>query len=135
MSAVYGHVIRSKIRQIPRHDLSCSKRLEDENKARKKARKPEFTGSESHTLSCTVCQIFLAVQKLQRMRVLPMHILLTQKRFAAKERNGVAIDRVYGSVAHGPFNFEVLTTGEFTNNNYRKKFHNSTTCAHRPCHP
>ena len=29
-----------------RLDLSCSKRLDDENKARKKARKPEFTGSE-----------------------------------------------------------------------------------------
>ena len=31
-----------------------------------------------------------------------------------EERNGVAIDRVYGSVAVGPFNFEVLTAGEFT---------------------
>ena len=31
-----------------------------------------------------------------------------------EERNGVAIDRVYGSVAVGPFNFEVLTAGKFT---------------------
>jgi CRISPR/Cas system CSM-associated protein Csm3 (group 7 of RAMP superfamily) len=30
-----------------------------------------------------------------------------------EERNGVAIDRVYGSVAVGPFNYEVVTRGLF----------------------
>ena len=30
-----------------------------------------------------------------------------------EERNGVAIDRVYGSVAVGPFNYEVVTRGTF----------------------
>ncbi|NJK81265.1 MAG: hypothetical protein HC914_15820 [Chloroflexaceae bacterium] len=31
-----------------------------------------------------------------------------------EERNGVAIDRVYGSVAVGPFNYETLIDGTFT---------------------
>lgn len=30
-----------------------------------------------------------------------------------EERNGVAIDRVYGSVAVGPFNYETVVAGEF----------------------
>ena len=30
-----------------------------------------------------------------------------------EERNGVAIDRVYGSVAVGPFNYETVVGGEF----------------------
>lgn len=31
-----------------------------------------------------------------------------------EERNGVAIDRVFGSVAHGPFNYETAVAGQFT---------------------
>lgn len=31
-----------------------------------------------------------------------------------EERNGVAIDRVYGSVAVGPFNYETAVAGQFT---------------------
>lgn len=31
-----------------------------------------------------------------------------------EERNGVAIDRIYGSVAVGPFNYEVVVEGAFT---------------------
>lgn len=33
---------------------------------------------------------------------------------AIEERNGVAIDRIYGSVAVGPFNYEVVVGGSFT---------------------
>jgi len=31
-----------------------------------------------------------------------------------EERNGVAIDRIYGAVAVGPFNYEVVVAGSFT---------------------
>jgi len=31
-----------------------------------------------------------------------------------EERNGVAIDRIYGSVAVGPFNYEVVVAGSFS---------------------
>jgi CRISPR/Cas system CSM-associated protein Csm3 (group 7 of RAMP superfamily) len=39
-----------------------------------------------------------------------------------EERNGVAIDRVFGSVAVGPFNYQVCTTGEFKTKIHFKNF-------------
>jgi CRISPR/Cas system CSM-associated protein Csm3 (group 7 of RAMP superfamily) len=39
-----------------------------------------------------------------------------------EERNGVAIDRVFGSVAVGPFNFQVCTQGEFRTRVHLKNF-------------
>ena len=39
-----------------------------------------------------------------------------------EERNGVAIDRVFGSVAVGPFNFQVCTEGEFRTRIHLKNF-------------
>ncbi|MCP2727922.1 RAMP superfamily CRISPR-associated protein [Limnofasciculus baicalensis] len=39
-----------------------------------------------------------------------------------EERNGVAIDRVFGSVAVGPFNYQVCTAGEFRTKIHLKNF-------------
>ncbi|MBI1240421.1 RAMP superfamily CRISPR-associated protein [Umezakia ovalisporum] len=39
-----------------------------------------------------------------------------------EERNGVAIDRVFGSVAVGPFNYQVCTSGEFHTKIHLKNF-------------
>ncbi len=39
-----------------------------------------------------------------------------------EERNGVAIDRVFGSVAVGPFNYQVCTGGEFCTKIHLKNF-------------
>lgn len=39
-----------------------------------------------------------------------------------EERNGVAIDRVFGSVAVGPFNYQVCTGGEFHTKIHLKNF-------------
>ncbi|MEH2051808.1 RAMP superfamily CRISPR-associated protein [Nostoc sp.] len=39
-----------------------------------------------------------------------------------EERNGVAIDRVFGSVAVGPFNYQVCTAGEFHTKIHLKNF-------------
>jgi CRISPR/Cas system CSM-associated protein Csm3 (group 7 of RAMP superfamily) len=39
-----------------------------------------------------------------------------------EERNGVAIDRVFGSVAVGPFNYQVCTAGEFITKIHLKNF-------------
>lgn len=39
-----------------------------------------------------------------------------------EERNGVAIDRVFGSVAVGPFNYQVCTEGEFQTRIHLKNF-------------
>ena len=93
-------------------DLSCSKRLDDENKARKRAREAEFTGPECYTLSCVVCRIFGNTVIASRTRIDDAYPVNPEE-IRREERNGVAIDRVFGSVAHGPFNFEVITAGAF----------------------
>ncbi|MEM7557249.1 MAG: RAMP superfamily CRISPR-associated protein [Cyanobacteria bacterium P01_A01_bin.84] len=44
------------------------------------------------------------------------------KKIRLEERNGVAIDRVFGSVAVGPFNYQVCTGGEFKTKLHLKNF-------------
>lgn len=44
------------------------------------------------------------------------------KKLKLSERNGVAIDRMFGSVAVGPFNYEVCTAGEFKTEIHLKNF-------------
>jgi len=44
------------------------------------------------------------------------------KQLKVEERNGVAIDRVFGSVAVGPFNYQVCTSGEFRTKIHLKNF-------------
>lgn len=45
-----------------------------------------------------------------------------RKQLKLEERNGVAIDRVFGSVAVGPFNYQVCTAGEFQTKIHLKNF-------------
>lgn len=45
-----------------------------------------------------------------------------KKQLKIEERNGVAIDRVFGSVAVGPFNYQVCTAGEFKTKIHLKNF-------------
>lgn len=47
---------------------------------------------------------------------------LNPKELKIEERNGVAIDRVFGSVAVGPFNYQVCTAGEFKTKIHLKNF-------------
>ena len=63
--------------------------------------------------SCAICQIFGSHDMGSHVRITDAYPVDLDK-VQTEERNGVAIDRVYGSVAVGPFNFEVLTAGEFT---------------------
>jgi CRISPR-associated RAMP protein (TIGR02581 family) len=60
--------------------------------------------------SCFACRLFGSTAVAGRVRfadALPSGAVLIE------ERNGVAIDRVYGSVAVGPFNYETVVGGEF----------------------
>ena len=63
--------------------------------------------------SCTVCQIFGSTDIAAHTRIADAYPDKSTG-IQREERNGVAIDRVYGSVAVGPFNFEVITAGAFT---------------------
>ena len=63
--------------------------------------------------SCTICQIFGSTDIAAHARIADAYPI-NPTEIHREERNGVAIDRVYGSVAVGPFNFEVITAGKFT---------------------
>lgn len=62
--------------------------------------------------TCTVCQIFGSTEISAHARITDAYPI-NSKEILREERNGVAIDRVFGSVAVGPFNFEVITSGAF----------------------
>ncbi|MEH1910173.1 MAG: RAMP superfamily CRISPR-associated protein [Nostoc sp.] len=66
-------------------------------------------------------QMFGNTSIASRIRIEDAHpVDLTQLKL--EERNGVAIDRVFGSVAVGPFNYQVCTAGEFHAKIHLKNF-------------
>ncbi|MCF2151051.1 RAMP superfamily CRISPR-associated protein [Desmonostoc muscorum LEGE 12446] len=66
-------------------------------------------------------QIFGNTSIASRIRIEDAHpVNLTELKL--EERNGVAIDRVFGSVAVGPFNYQVCTAGEFSTKIHLKNF-------------
>jgi CRISPR-associated RAMP protein (TIGR02581 family) len=76
------------------------------------------SGEEVFKASCFVCQMFGNTSLGSHTRIadaLPVNLSdanLNPNR-NTEVRNGVAIDRLYGSVAVGPFQFEVTTAGRF----------------------
>jgi CRISPR-associated RAMP protein (TIGR02581 family) len=86
---------------------SCGDRLE----------RQRLESHAKYAQSCAVCRLFGSTVVAGRVRfadALPTTEVLPEDRLTIEERNGVAIDRVYGSVAVGPFNYEVVTRGVFT---------------------
>ena len=97
-----------------KRNLSCSKRLDGENNKRKEQRLPVLTGAEIHASSCTACQLFGNSSIASRFGITDAYPELSTE-IQMEERNGVAIDRIYGSAVRGAlFNFQVLTEGKFT---------------------
>ena len=72
----------------------------------------EKNGAALYKNTCTVCQIFGSTEISAHARITDAYPI-NPKEIRREERNGVAIDRVFGSVAVGPFNFEVITSGAF----------------------
>jgi len=70
--------------------------------------------------SCFVCQLFGNTSLASHLRLndaLPLDGPENQEQNPnnhTEQRNGVAIDRLFGSVAVGPFQFEVATEGRFS---------------------
>lgn len=69
-------------------------------------------GPKVHAGSCFICQMFGNTVLAGHVRTKDAYPV-NPNAVRAEERNGVAIDRVFGSVAVGPFQMEVVTTGEF----------------------
>ncbi len=66
-------------------------------------------------------QLFGSTEIASRLRIEDAYPA-DRSKLRIEERNGVAIDRVFGSVAVGPFNFQVCTAGEFQTKIHLKNF-------------
>lgn len=66
--------------------------------------------TEIYKRSSFTDQLFGNVYLASRLRIEDAY---PSAEIRTEERNGVAIDRVFGSVAVGPFNYQVCTQGEF----------------------
>ena len=74
---------------------------------------------ERYKRSCFTDQMFGNTAIASRIRIEDAY---PAGKVQLEERNGVAIDRVFGSVAVGPFNFQVCTAGEFQTKLHLKNF-------------
>jgi CRISPR/Cas system CSM-associated protein Csm3 (group 7 of RAMP superfamily) len=74
-----------------------------------------------YKLSSFTDQMFGNTSIASRVRIEDAHPDKSQP-LRIEERNGVAIDRVFGSVAVGPFNYQVCTAGEFHTKIHLKNF-------------
>lgn len=83
----------------------------------------QVPASVKYRMSCFVCQLF-------GNTTLAGHIIFDDAypdgKVTLEERNGVAIDRVFGSVRQGPFQYETLVAGKFSTTIRLSNF----TCAH-----
>lgn len=80
-----------------------------------------LAGHDVYQQSSFTDQMFGNTSIASRVRIEDAHpVDLTKLKL--EERNGVAIDRVFGSVAVGPFNYQVCTAGEFHTKIHLKNF-------------
>lgn len=88
-------------------DTSCGDRI-DQLEKRQRQNVPT---DRKYAESCAICRLFGSTAVASRVRFADALVVGEPPRI--EERNGVAIDRVYGSVAVGPFNYEVVTKAVF----------------------
>ena len=79
------------------------------------------SSSDIYKFSSFTDRIFGNTSIASRLRIEDAHPI-DKKQLKIQERNGVAIDRVFGSVAVGPFNYQVCTAGEFRTKIHLKNF-------------
>ncbi len=108
-------VIRSHCERIVRtvgEGRSCNPVVKEESCVGQNGLKQEHDGKHVHSRSCFICQMFGNTVLAGRVRTKDAYPVNPDD-IRTEERNGVAIDRVFGSVAVGPFQMEVVTAGEF----------------------
>jgi len=108
-------VIRSHCERIARtvgENRSCNPVAKGQSCVELQGLKQEHDGAYVHKRSCFICQMFGNTVLAGRVRTADAYPIDPEK-IRTEERNGVAIDRVFGSVAVGPFQMEVVTAGEF----------------------
>ncbi|HGJ67251.1 TPA: CRISPR-associated protein [bacterium] len=99
-------------------DYSCNKHFE-KKEIKEELKNKSDRGSIIYKKSCFICKMF-------GNTALSSHIQITDaypiSKVKIERRNGVAIDRVFGSVAVGPFQYEAATEGKFEANISIKNF-------------
>jgi CRISPR/Cas system CSM-associated protein Csm3 (group 7 of RAMP superfamily) len=106
-------VIRSHCERIARtvgDDRSCNPVAKGQSCVERHKLKQDDDGAKVHSRSCFICQMFGNTVLAGRVRTADAY---PDGKVRTEERDGVAIDRVFGSVAVGPFQMEVVTAGEF----------------------
>jgi len=78
-------------------------------------------GAALYKESCFTSQMFGSTAIASRIRIEDAYPV-DRTQLKIEERNGVAIDRVFGSVAVGPFNYQVCTAGAFRTKIHLKNF-------------
>ncbi|NES65136.1 MAG: CRISPR-associated protein [Okeania sp. SIO2D1] len=95
--------------------------LEDKYEYLKDSNGKDLPAPEVYRKSSFTDQMFGNTSIASRIRIEDAYPTEVQP-LKIEERNGVAIDRVFGSVAVGPFNFQVCTSGEFNTKIHLKNF-------------
>lgn len=72
----------------------------------------KISGSDAYNGSCYACKLFGNTAMASRVRIGDMYLTAESKPLL-EQRYGVAIDRVTGAVAQGPFEIEILTDATF----------------------
>lgn len=104
-------VVRAHAEKLVRslsEDAACNP-LGDHRCTRNKVDQ-KATGPEAYLGSCWVCRLFGNTALSSRVKFAD---LIPDTPSTLETRYGVAIDRITGAVAHGPFEMEVLTQGRF----------------------
>lgn len=76
-------------------------------------RPAEAEGPDAYRQSCYACRLFGNTVLASRVRFSDLFPSSSGPRPTTEVRYGVAIDRITASVAHGPFELEVVTGGQF----------------------
>ncbi len=115
--------LRSYCERIARTvDVDCCDPLGEDSCGRRLERRTDLSGAEKHKALCTICRLFGHTVVASRLGVADAYPLdpanpADEEPFRlanrTEERDGVAIDRVSGAVAVGPFQLEVVTQGAF----------------------
>ena len=95
--------------------------LRDEHEYLKDRNQKPLPPPEIYKKSSFTDQIFGNTSIASRVRIEDAYPV-DPKQIKVEERNGVAIDRVFDSVAVGPFNYQVCTAGEFHTKIHLKNF-------------
>lgn len=103
---------------------SCGGRIQQENRQRDKAKEPSLTPAEVYQRLCVACKLFGHTVMASHVQISDAYPLraINDPASGTGQRDGVAIDRISGAVAVGPFNLEVVTRGEFSGQLYLKNF-------------